>query len=372
MKYSDIMQTRYWTPARKFRLVRRALLAVSLVALMAVRFIPGGGEFYASHLYPAISSALSAVSSLTTYSLEEIYVVLATVMLITYPVIARVRYLKWKHVAITEMEIVLAVYSWFYWGWGLNYFRDSFYERQSVKPAKYDKEAFRSFLKEYTLELNRSEQESDVKRIDRKNIEKDIRDGYNRERDLHGLCEAKDRFEPKKTLFNGLYSGVGVSGYMGPFFCEMQINGDLPDEQFAFTYAHELALPVVFESGIQHMADRPEGFAQLPEEAKKFLRHLPAAWDDTSLLDGYPGESVLMRRDKGDTIYVAGINGTDKPMKLASRIKLKKGHKYQITKICDSDAADKLRISSAEFNGQVEADCLPKGGFVAVIVPCKK
>ncbi len=138
------------------------------------------------------------------------------------------------------------------------------------------------------------------------------------------------------------------------------------------SYAHELALPVVFESGIQHMADRPEGFAQLPEEAKKFLRHLPAAWDDTSLLDGYPGESVLMRRDKGDTIYVAGINGTDKPMKLASRIKLKKGHKYQITKICDGDAADKLRIYSAEFNGQVEADCLPKGGFVAVIVPCKK
>ena len=79
-----------------------------------------------------------------------------------------------------------------------------------------------------------------------------------------------------------------------------------------------------------------------------------------------------MRRDKGDTIYVAGINGTDKPMKLASRMKLKKGHKYQITKICDGDAADKLRISSAEFNGQVEADCLPKGGFVAVIVPCKK
>ena len=138
------------------------------------------------------------------------------------------------------------------------------------------------------------------------------------------------------------------------------------------SYAHELALPVVFESGIQHMADRPEGFAQLPEEAKKFLRHLPAAWDDTSLLDGYPGESVLMRREKGDTIYVAGINGTDKPMKLASRIKQKKGHKYQITTICDGDAADKLRISSAEFNGQVEADCLPKGGFVAVIVPCKK
>lgn len=241
MRYLDIMQTRYRTHARKFRLARRILLAVSLAALTAARFIPGGGEFYASHLYPAISSALSAVSSLTTCSLEEIFAVLAAVMLITYPAIARVRHQRWKHVAITEMEMVLAVYSWFYWGWGLNYFRDSFYERQSVKPARYDEEAFRSFLKEYTFELNRSEQESAGKLFDRRSMEKDIRGTYNRQCKQHGLCEAKDRFEPKKTLFSSLYSGVGVSGYMGPFFCEMQINGDLPDEQFAFTYAHELA-----------------------------------------------------------------------------------------------------------------------------------
>lgn len=241
MDYSDVMQTRYWTPARKFRVVRRILLAVSLVALLVVRFVPGGGEFYASHLYPAISSVLSAVSSLTNRSLEEIYVLLAVILLIIYPVIARVRYLKWKHVAITEMEILLTVYSWFYWGWGLNYFRDSFYVRQSVVPAAYDKDAFRSFLKEYTGELNRSEQESAGKQFDRNSIAKNIRDTYNSHRNLHRLCKAKERFEPKKTMFNSLYSGVGVSGYMGPFLCEMQINGDLPDEQFAFTYAHELA-----------------------------------------------------------------------------------------------------------------------------------
>ena len=34
------------------------------------------------------------------------------------------------------------------------------------------------------------------------------------------------------------------------------------------SYAHELALAVAFESGIQHMADRPEGFYALPDAAK--------------------------------------------------------------------------------------------------------
>ena len=138
------------------------------------------------------------------------------------------------------------------------------------------------------------------------------------------------------------------------------------------TYAHELALPVVFESGIQHMADRPEGFAMLLEEAKNFLRHLPASWDDTSLLDGYPGQRVLIRRDKGDTIYVAGINGTDKPMRFTGDVKLKKGRKYNAKIICDGAAPDKLETASTTFSGHIDVDCLPKGGFVAVIAPLKK
>ena len=37
------------------------------------------------------------------------------------------------------------------------------------------------------------------------------------------------------------------------------------------SYAHELALSVIFESGMQHMADRPEGFYALPEAAKDFF-----------------------------------------------------------------------------------------------------
>lgn len=36
------------------------------------------------------------------------------------------------------------------------------------------------------------------------------------------------------------------------------------------SYAHELALSVVFESGWQHFADKPDAYQSLPEEEKSF------------------------------------------------------------------------------------------------------
>jgi alpha-glucosidase len=72
------------------------------------------------------------------------------------------------------------------------------------------------------------------------------------------------------------------------------------------TDAHELALSVVYESGIQHFADRPDSYNAtigIP-----FLRAVPSAWDDTRFIDGYPGQSVIMARRKGNDWYIAGIS----------------------------------------------------------------
>ena len=79
------------------------------------------------------------------------------------------------------------------------------------------------------------------------------------------------------------------------------------------SYGHELALPILFESGIQHMPDRPETYQSLPDEVKQLLSTLPTAWDDTRLLCGYPGEHAVLARKKGNTWYIAGINGKDTP-----------------------------------------------------------
>jgi len=74
----------------------------------------------------------------------------------------------------------------------------------------------------------------------------------------------------------------------------------------ATTDAHELALSVVYESGIQHFADKPDGYNA--SIGKPFLQSVPSAWDETRFIDGYPGESVVMARRKGNDWYVAGIS----------------------------------------------------------------
>lgn len=77
------------------------------------------------------------------------------------------------------------------------------------------------------------------------------------------------------------------------------------------THAHELALTVLFESGIQHLADRPESFLGQRKMIRDFLTDLPTTWDETRYISGYPGETVVIARRKGRVWYVAGINGTD-------------------------------------------------------------
>ena len=79
------------------------------------------------------------------------------------------------------------------------------------------------------------------------------------------------------------------------------------------THAHELALTVLYESGLQHLADSPESFLAQPMAVQQFLSSLPAAWDDTRLVSGYPGDHAIIARRSGKTWYVAGINGTEQP-----------------------------------------------------------
>ena len=78
------------------------------------------------------------------------------------------------------------------------------------------------------------------------------------------------------------------------------------------THAHELALTVLYESGLQHLADRPESFLAQPQAVQDFLSNLPAVWDETRLVGGYPADHAVIARRSGKTWYVAGINGRDK------------------------------------------------------------
>jgi hypothetical protein len=84
---------------------------------------------------------------------------------------------------------------------------------------------------------------------------------------------------------------------------------EVPNIKRVTTNGFELALSVVFTSGIQHFAQTPEGMASVPDYVKEFMREVPSRWDDTRFVDGYPGKFVVIARKFKDSWFIAGING---------------------------------------------------------------
>ena len=129
--------------------------------------------------------------------------------------------------------------------------------------------------------------------------------------------------------------------------------------------AHELALTVLYESGLQHLADRPESFLAQPKEVQTFLGQLPTVWDETRFVSGYPGESAVLARRSGNTWYVAGINGSDEPQTLATDLSFL-GSGERCAQMFADDATGQWQISTlTQLPSQVA--CLPRGGFVLLI-----
>ncbi|MBR3658271.1 MAG: glycoside hydrolase family 97 catalytic domain-containing protein, partial [Prevotella sp.] len=133
------------------------------------------------------------------------------------------------------------------------------------------------------------------------------------------------------------------------------------------THAHELALTVLFESGLQHLADKPESFLAQPQEVQDFLSHLPSVWDETRFASGYPGESVVIARRSGNTWYIAGINGTDEEKDLPLLSGRGQGWSDQPHITAFLDAGEHQWQIQTVTQLPATVTCRPRGGFVFVV-----
>ena len=134
------------------------------------------------------------------------------------------------------------------------------------------------------------------------------------------------------------------------------------------TDAHELALPVLYESALLHWADRPESYLAQPTEVRELIGSLPTVWDETRLLGGYPGEWVVIARRSGSTWYVAGINGKDEQQTLTFDTSLLPKGKYTV--FADNHKSWSIRASKGRIPGKIT--CQPRGGFVIRIQSIKR
>lgn len=250
---------------------RHWVLLVLLILVTLVKMIPLWGFIYTTRIYPIIGTLLSPISGFFPFAVGDIFVALSIAWVIFYPIYEiglrkklarryfflsakRGSYPKKKVVFGRVAEYLLWVYAWFYIAWGLNYSQPNIYARIGMKPVEVSEAKFKAFAYQYADSLNALSIASD--NIAGKSIASDsivndelknrVRDAvlkeYNKIGYREGINKPFNQHPHAKTMvFTPLSSMSGVTGSMGPFFCEFTLNGDILPHDYPATYAHEFA-----------------------------------------------------------------------------------------------------------------------------------
>nr|WP_287802425.1 DUF3810 domain-containing protein [Prevotella sp.] len=257
---------------------RHWVLLVLLSLITLTKLIPLWGFIYTTRIYPIIGSLLSPISGLFPFAVGDIFIALSIVWVIFYPIyeikwrkqlakrfffLAAKRgcYPKKKVVFGRVAEYLLWVYAWFYIAWGLNYSQPNIYCRTGMKPVEVSEAKFREFAYRYADSINYLSEERRVKSEETAfddqresqfngmvddGLKNRVRDavlkGYNEIGAKEGINAPFNQHPHAKTmLFTPLSSMSGVTGSMGPFFCEFTLNGDIRPHDYPAIYAHEYA-----------------------------------------------------------------------------------------------------------------------------------
>ena len=257
---------------------RHWVLLVLLSLITLTKLIPLWGFIYTTRIYPIIGSFLSPISGLFPFAVGDIFIALSIVWVFFYPIYEikwrkqlakrffflaakRGSYPKKKTVFGRVAEYLLWVYAWFYIAWGLNYSQPNIYCRTGMKPVEVSEAKFREFAYRYADSINYLSEERRVKSEETAfddqresqfngmvddGLKNRVRDavlkGYNEIGAKEGINAPFNQHPHAKTmLFTPLSSMSGVTGSMGPFFCEFTLNGDIRPHDYPAIYAHEFA-----------------------------------------------------------------------------------------------------------------------------------
>ncbi|HES60118.1 MAG TPA: glycoside hydrolase family 97 protein [Caldithrix sp.] len=136
----------------------------------------------------------------------------------------------------------------------------------------------------------------------------------------------------------------------------------IPNIKRRTTKGFEIASSVLFTSGIQHIAETPAGMAAQKDFVIEYMSSLPSTWDDVQFIDGYPGKFVILARKKGDTWYIAGINGetTERIVSMQAPFIEQNSQAVMIT---DGDDKDLIK-KEIKFSDPLTITMKPYGGFI--------
>ena len=125
----------------------------------------------------------------------------------------------------------------------------------------------------------------------------------------------------------------------------------------------EMASSIVNQTAVQCIAMQPNNLDELPPFELDFLKAVPTTWDETRVLDGYPGRYVVLARRHGSDWYVAGLNAEPQPKTLTITMPEFAGRTVSYY-MDDDKKGPQLRQLKFNKRGQAKVTMLPNGGMI--------
>ena len=147
-----------------------------------------------------------------------------------------------------------------------------------------------------------------------------------------------------------------------------------PNSASIGTRAYQMAIFIVFESGIQMLADNPTLYYH-NDECTRFITGVPVLWDETKVLAAVAGEYVAVAKRSGDKWFIGGMTAErEEPLTLDIPLDfLSGGRDYTLTLFRDgpnsaTQAMDyRKEVRTVRAGDTLTVTLVRNGGCAAVI-----
>ena len=136
------------------------------------------------------------------------------------------------------------------------------------------------------------------------------------------------------------------------------------------TRAYQMALYVIFETGLQMLADSPTRYMQ-NDECARFIASVPVTWDETRVLSAKAGKYIVVAKRKGERWFVAALtNNESQDLTLDLGFLTRNG---QLTAFRDGTNAHRVAVDYRKLQQAVSPSTklsihlAPSGGWCGVI-----
>lgn len=194
---------------------------------------------------------------------------------------------------------------------------------------------------------------------------------------VRGMEQMGGCYPDNSIYYPFMRNAVGPMDYTPGAMISMQpevYSARRPNSGSIGTRAYQMALFVIFESGLQMLADNPTMYYR-NEDCTRFMTSVPVTWDETRAIESKVGEYVIVAKRKGNKWYIGGMtNNKEKERTFELSLDfLTKDKSYKMTSFEDGINAGRqamdyrMKEAAVSHGDKIKIKMARNGGFAAII-----